>query len=77
MCGIPKISLEGSTADWNKLKEKVDTLSRLNENNRLNWLKFLVPITNNIVDTADSKNVDISFWKNFAKIDGGSRGHFF
>jgi len=43
----------------------------------INWLKFLVPITNNIVDTADSKNVDISFWKNFAKIDGGSRGHFF
>jgi len=79
-CGIPKVSLEGSIDDWKKLKDKVDTLCKLNENNRLKldwWLMYLVPIIDNIVNTAVTRKLDTSFWQNLAKIDGGSGGPYY
>jgi len=78
-CGIPNIILLGSVEDWQKLKDKVDALCKLNENDRLNldfWLKYLVPVINNIVDTGINRKPDLSFWKNFAKIDDESGGPF-
>ena len=80
MCGIPNVSLLGSKEDWKKLKEKVDSLCKLNENDRLKldwWLKHLVPVIDKIVDTGLNRNVDTEFWKNFAKKDGGSGGPYF
>jgi len=78
-CGIPSFILVGSTDDWKLLKEKVDLLCKMNENDRLDldwWLKYLVPVVEKIVETAVTKKPDDSFWNNIAKIDGtfGSGG---
>jgi len=79
-CGIPKVSLIGSNDDWKKLKDKVDHLCKLNENNRLKldwWLQYLIPVIDNIVNTAVYGKVDTTFWQNLAKIDNGSGGPYF
>ena len=79
-CGIPKISLKGTPEDWMNLKEKVDSLCKLNENDRLGldwWLKHLVPVIDKIVNTCINRKVDISFWESFAKTKGGSGGPYF
>ncbi len=83
LCGIPQVTLIGAPEDWNRLKEKVDLLCKLNENDRLKldwWLKHLAPIIEEIVDTGVNRKLDsdkIKFWQNFAKIGGGSGGPYY
>ena len=67
ICGIPKITLVGSKDDWEKLRKKVSKLQEMNKDDRLKlkwWLDKLVPLVDNIVDQAISRNIDKSFWKN-------------
>ena len=66
-CAMTKITLVGSSEDWEMLRNKVHKLDALNENNRLLldwWLEHLVPTIDKIVDQAVSRNIDVEFWKN-------------
>ena len=67
ICGIPKITLVGSSEDWEKLRKKVKSLQDLNKDDRLKlnwWLDRLVPLVDQIVDQATSRNIDRTFWAN-------------
>ena len=71
-CGISKIILEGSLEDWEKIKSKLNYLSKLGLNW---WTKQLIPIIDNIIKTKKyyQKNMAlnnelINFWKNMIKI---------
>ena len=70
LCGIPRISLLGATDDWKNLKEKVNILCRLNENDRLKldfWLKHLTPIVDKIFETVVNKHLIYPSGKNLQK----------
>jgi len=72
ICGISKIILEGSLEDWEKIKSKLNYLSKFGLNW---WTKHLIPIIDNIIKTKKyyQKNMTlnnelINFWKNMIKI---------
>jgi len=72
ICGISYITLEGSVEDWEKIKAKLNYISKF----ALNWwTKHLIPIIDNIISTkkyyAKNKKLNnelINFWKNMIKI---------
>ena len=72
ICGISFITLEGCIEDWEKIKYKLNYLSKFDLNW---WTKHLIPIIDNIIKTKKyyEKNKKISgelvdFWKNMIKI---------
>jgi len=65
-CAITKVTLVGSSEDWEMLRNKVHKLKKFNEGDRLMldwWLQHLVPLVDRIVDQAVSRNIDVEFWK--------------
>ena len=71
-CGISKIILEGTLEDWEKIKTKLNYLSKIGLNW---WAKHLIPIIDNIIKTKKyyQKNMILNdelihFWKNMIKI---------
>ena len=72
ICGISYITLEGSVEDWEKIKSKLNYISKF----ALNWwTKHLIPIIDNIIKTkkyyAKYKKINnelVDFWKNMIKI---------
>ena len=71
-CGISKIILEGTLEDWEKIKTKLNYLSKIGLNW---WTKHLIPIIDNIIKTKKyyQKNMILNdelihFWKNMIKI---------
>jgi hypothetical protein len=60
MCGIPKVTLEGTLEDWTKLQEKVIELRRLNLNMDF-WLDRLDPVICKLIETYKGE-VDEDFW---------------
>jgi len=64
-CAITEVTLVGSKDDWEKLRSKVRKLKEFNGDDRLKldwWLDRLVPLVDQIVDQAVSRNIDKSFW---------------
>ncbi|CAG8541830.1 23914_t:CDS:1 [Dentiscutata erythropus] len=73
LCGIPKITLEGTLEDWTKLQEKVIKLRSLNLELDF-WLDRLEPVIWKLVDTYRG-NIDEEFWsKVISKEEYGSGG---
>jgi hypothetical protein len=72
MCGIPEITLEGTTEDWQLISEKAKGLSTYGLDW---WIKDLAPVLSQFVD-ASKDNVDRAFWNSFFKIDGDSGGPY-
>jgi len=64
ICGIPTITLEGTTDDWEHLQEKVDRL-RIFEIDW--WLDHLHPICDQFI-RASRGDVDLSHWQNICKL---------
>ena len=72
LCGISYINLEGSVEDWEKIKSKLNYISKF----PLNWwTKYLIPIIDNIIKTKKyyAKNNKLNneliyFWKNMIRI---------
>ena len=72
ICGISYITLEGTLEDWEKIKSKLNYISKF----ALNWwTKHLIPIIDNIIKTkkyyAKYKKINnelVDFWKNMIKI---------
>ncbi|RIA99452.1 hypothetical protein C1645_705546, partial [Glomus cerebriforme] len=59
-CGIPKVTLEGTLEDWEKLQEKVIQLRRLDLDMDF-WLDRLDPVVWKLVETYKGE-VDEEFW---------------
>lgn len=64
ICGIPKVTLEGTTADWERITEKVAGLSVF----ELDWwLPHLVPICEQFVRASRGKP-DVRHWQRICKL---------
>lgn len=64
ICGIPSITLEGTTADWQRLADKAARLSVFNLDW---WLAHLLPICDQFV-RASRGDVDLDHWQNICKL---------
>ncbi|CAG8784066.1 22019_t:CDS:1, partial [Racocetra persica] len=67
ICGIPKVTLEGTLDDWNKLQEKVSQLRKLNLELDF-WLDRLEPVIWKLVETYRGE-VDEDFWGRIININ--------
>ena len=72
LCGIPEITLEGTLDDWKKLRDKTLGLARFDLDW---WIQPLKHILDQFVDAASGK-VDVSFWRDMYKRNGGSGGPY-
>ena len=72
-CHIPKILLEGSTADWENFNERLRKISK--ELNLGWWINHLIPIVKEIAQAA-SGALNLDFWQSMYKLDGESGGPF-
>ncbi len=62
-CGIPEITLQGTTEDWEKVLAKTQQLSRYDLSW---WTKELEPILKKIIATSKGE-IDKTFWRNMFK----------
>ena len=58
-CGIPQITLEGSTEDWQKI---IDKANKLRTYELGWWIDPLIPVLEQLKSTAEGKK-DIDFWR--------------
>ncbi|KAK7032431.1 hypothetical protein VNI00_013179 [Paramarasmius palmivorus] len=75
MCGIPKVTLEGEKADWEKLLARIDKLKEYGEETT-RWEKLLRPVLSRFVyafDAPDSQE-NLDFWQRVAHYSGGGSG---
>jgi hypothetical protein len=64
ICGIPTVTLEGTTADWHHLTDKAVALSVY----ELDWwLPHLLPVCEQFV-RASRGDVDVTHWRNICKL---------
>jgi hypothetical protein len=74
LCGIPEIRLHGDKQDWQKVREKKDTLIAIIPELSV-WSKALDEILDHFLSAFDDK-VDEKFWSEIYKVSGGSGGPF-
>jgi hypothetical protein len=72
LCGIPRITLEGTVDDWKNIKQRVLIF---NEFGLSWWTNELVPVLDEFINVY-SGNINDEFWKSFYNVDGGSGGPF-
>ena len=65
-CGIPEITIEGTIEDWELLYEKIIELGNLDEE-IVFWTDELKIIIKKIIDTLQTKEPDINFYKNIVQ----------
>jgi len=70
LCGIPAITLEGTPADWEAVRNGAAALA---EYDLAWWIDALLPVLDQFV-AASHGNVDRAFWESFYKLDGESGG---
>ncbi|WP_144127262.1 DUF4419 domain-containing protein [Catellatospora sichuanensis] len=59
VCGIPSITLTGTTEDWRRIRDRVETIAELGLET---WCRSLRPILDQFVRAA-SGDVDTAFWQ--------------
>ncbi|CAG8627436.1 3532_t:CDS:1 [Funneliformis caledonium] len=64
LCGIPKVTLEGTLEDWEKVQEKVIRLRQLNLDLDF-WLDRLDPVICKLIETYKGE-IDEEFWSKIA-----------
>ena len=72
-CGIPTFYLEGTTADWKKLREVAKGLD--NDFGLEFWTPHLDTFLTEFV-AASKGNADPKFWQDFINVGGGSGGPY-
>ncbi|CAG8525955.1 11587_t:CDS:1 [Funneliformis caledonium] len=72
MCGIPKVTLEGTLEDWEKVQEKVIQLRRLNLDLDF-WLDRLEPVICKLIETYKGE-IDEDFWSRIASEESFGSG---
>jgi hypothetical protein len=71
-CGIPHITLEGTSDDWDVLLHRVKRLSQY----KLKWwIDLLVPILNQFTEASQGR-ANPAFWQSIYKENGGSGGPY-
>lgn len=80
LCGIPRITLLGSEADWVTLRARAEDLGKLMTPKVSNaWLPYLLPVLDEFVESYKG-NVNPGFWQSMVKLratGGGSGSHSF
>jgi hypothetical protein len=71
-CGIPEITLLGTSQDWQDILTRVHNISEFDLSW---WTSKLEPIVQEFVNAAKG-NADVNFWKSIYKESGGSGGPF-
>ncbi len=66
VCGIPWITVQGSVADWWKIRDRVEAISKYDLDW---WTKRLLPICNGIIETVAGKP-NLEFWQHICKPQG-------
>ena len=69
-CGFPAITLEGTVADWRKLREKAESLGKYDLDW---WMPHLLPVVDQFV-AASEGNPSREFWCNFYKWERDGSG---
>ena len=69
-CGIPQITLLGTTDDWRSVRRRAQHLS---EYGLEDWTAALLPVLDRIVATAEGVD-DPLFWRSFFHYESGSMG---
>ena len=72
LCGIPKITLEGSPEDWRMIREKAEQLAQFDLGW---WIPSLLPILDQFV-AASCGDVDQRFWSDIYKVNHASGGPY-
>jgi hypothetical protein len=72
LCGIPSITLEGTVEDWRSVRRRARALSEYDLDW---WVKDLVPVLDELVDTAEGR-VDARFWQSLFKLNDKSGGPY-
>lgn len=71
-CGIPAITLEGETKDWEDIRDRAKQFEQFGLGW---WTKYLLPTLDEFIE-ASKGNPDIDFWKSLYNEGGGSGGPF-
>ena len=74
-CGIPEITLEGETEDWEKLSDSVQSLVsyRTSSDSIEDWVGLLDPICRQFI-AASKGDVDQDFWQSICRYQSWSGG---
>jgi Domain of unknown function (DUF4419) len=72
LCGIPRVTLTGTVADWESVYSRVENLA---EYDLGWWVQPLLPVLEKLVNTAEG-NPDIKFWDEMYKKENGSGGPY-
>jgi hypothetical protein len=72
-CGIPRIILAGTSADWRALRARAQVLREFDLDW---WIAALDPILAAFVDASEGR-IDRAFWAAMCKPEGGSGGPYY
>lgn len=73
MCGIPKITLRGSSKEWEHVRKFANYLRKYDLDW---WIDELDKVLEQFV-LASENTIDLDFWNNMVKVKGGSGGPFY
>ncbi|KAF8315414.1 hypothetical protein DL93DRAFT_2125510 [Clavulina sp. PMI_390] len=78
MCGIPSVTLLGTSADWAALRAKVDKFAEFGKEPQ-KWVTLLQPVCDSLLGCFDQQNLAQSqdFWSRVCHYDGGGSGPTF
>lgn len=74
MCGIPFVTLHGTAADWQTVREKVKGLRQFADLDW--WLNDVDAILKHFVAAAAGAHVDTEFWNSLYKVNSQSGGTY-
>ena len=75
MCGIPRVTLQGEKADWEKILSRLEILKEYGLQT-IAWYHLLRPIVTRFVkafDAPDSQE-NLDFWQHVCHFEGGASG---
>lgn len=72
LCGIPRVTLLGSAADWTKIRRRVERLEGFDLGW---WVSALLPVLDQVVAAASGRP-DQAFWRSFYKWKDSSCGPY-
>jgi len=73
MCGLPKVTLEGSLADWENIKERIAHLKSFKVECLTHWSSLLDFVLDKFIESFKG-NVDQDFWSKIAAQEGWGSG---
>jgi hypothetical protein len=74
-CGIPRVTLEGEKADWEKILQRLEKLKEFGLET-IAWYHLLVPVISRFVQVFDDPDAwsNVTFWQSVAHFEPGGCG---